>query len=180
MTVTLAGDAVVALLLVITIFYAAKLSRRLAVLRADKAELKALIESLAAASASAEGGIRALRAAAGNVGHELEARVQRAKSLREDLTYLSDRGAAIADRLEGSVRSRREEATVEPARPPAAETPRPTAPVRAAGETPRAVAVEPARTSKSQNVIHEMASRLAAAQPSRSERDLARALAGRR
>jgi hypothetical protein len=172
MTLTLVGDATVALLLVIMIFYAAKLSRRLAALRADKAELKALIDSLAAASASAEAGIRALKAAAGNVGQELEARVQRAKSLRDDLTYLSDRGATIADRLEGSVRSRREEAKVEPG-----EAPRPTAPARTSAEPP-APRREPGAGGPT--VIREMASRLAAAQASRSERDLARALAGRR
>ena len=165
MTLTLMSDAIVATLLVITIFYAARLSRRLAALRADKAELKTLVASLAAASASAEGGIRALKAAAGNVGQDLDAKVQRAKSLRDDLVYLADRAATAADRLESTLRPRPEA--------PAAEAPRPTA------AAPRPIVAEPKREAKG-NVIAEMVSRLAAAQPSRSERDLARALAGRR
>jgi Domain of unknown function (DUF6468) len=173
MTLTLASDAIVAFLLVVTIFYAARLSRRLAALRADKAELKALVASLAAASASAEGGIRALKAAAGNVGHDLDAKVQRAKSLRDDLVYIADRAATTADRLESTIRPRSEAHAPEAPRPRPVETPRPTA----AATRP----AEPKREAKgSLNLVQEMASRLAAAQPSRSERDLARALAGRR
>ena len=175
MTLTLASDAIVAFLLLVTIFYAARLSRRLAALRADKAELKALVASLAAASASAEGGIRALKAAAGNVGHDLDAKVQRAKSLRDDLVYIADRAQTTADRLESTIRPRSEAPATEAPRPRPVEAPRPTA------AATRPSPAEPKREAKgSLNLVQEMASRLAAAQPSRSERDLARALAGRR
>jgi hypothetical protein len=173
MTVTLAADLTVAVLLVITIYYAAKLSRRLSALRADKAALQTLVQSLTQASQSAEAGIRGLRSAAEESGRELQKKLQEAQGLRDDLAYMIDRGGSLADRMESSLRTRREERTSEPTRP---------RPVEAA---PRAAAPPPRREAKSgpTNFIQEMAARLApggAAAPSRAERDLLRALGGRR
>lgn len=164
MNTTLIADGTVAFLLVITIFYAAKLSRKLNALRADKAELHGLVQNLAAATRAAEAGVGGLKAAAGEISGLLERKVQDGQSLREDLAYMIDRGGGVADRLEGTLRTRREEPAraVEPLRAP------PEAPPR-----------REARTGAS-NPIHEMAARLAAGVPSRAERDLARALAGRR
>ena len=144
MSSTLIADGIVAFLLVVTIFYAAKLNRKLSALRADKTELQALVQSLAEASQSAEAGVMGLKAGAEEIGRLLAKKMQDAQSLREDLAYMIDRGGIVADRLEGSLRTRRE----------------------AKGSTA--------------NLIHHMASRLAASAPSRSERDLAQALAGRR
>jgi chromosome segregation ATPase len=174
MTVTLAADLTVAVLLVITIYYAAKLSRRLSALRADKAALQTLVQSLTQASQSAEAGIRGLRSAAEESGRELQKKLQEAQGLRDDLAYMIDRGGSLADRMESSLRTRREERTSEPTRPRPVET------------APRAAAAPPPRReakSGPTNFIQEMAARLApggAAAPSRAERDLLRALGGRR
>ena len=175
MTITLAADLVVAFLLVFTIYYAAKLSRRLSVLRADKAALQTLVQSLAQASASAEAGVKGLKATADEVGRELQRKLQAAQSLREDLAYMIDRGGTLADRMEVSLRPRREPPAPEPVRPRAPEAPRPLA------EAPKR---EPRQGAG--NFIQQMAARLApdtaaaAGAPSRAERDLLRALAGRR
>jgi hypothetical protein len=175
MTITLAADIVVAFLLVFTIYYTAKLSRRLSMLRADKAALQTLVQTLAQAAASAEAGVTGLKATAEEVGRELERKLQAAQSLREDLAYMIDRGGAVADRMEVSLRPRREPPAPEPARPRPTEVPRPPA------EAPR----REARLGGG-NFIQEMAARLApnpaapAGAPSRAERDLLRALAGRR
>lgn len=175
MSITLAGDLTVAFLLVITIYYAAKLSRRLSALRADKAALQSLVQSLTLASQSAEAGIRGLRAAAEEGGRELQKKLQEAQGLRDDLAYMIDRGGNLADRMASSLRPRREERAPEPMRPRPVE-----AAPRAAAEPP------PRREAKSgpTNFIQEMAARLApsgsVAAPSRAERDLLRALGGGR
>lgn len=170
MTLTIAADLTVSFFLVITIYYAAMLSRRLRALRADKTALKTLVQSLTEATQSAEAGIRGLKAIADETGRELQKKLQEAHSLREDLAYMIDRGGGVADRMETSLRPRRDEA--EAARPRPVEPPRPTeAPSRREAKSGPA------------NFIQEMAARLApnsSAAPSRAERDLLRALSGRR
>ena len=176
MSVTLAADIVVSFLLLFTIYYAAKLSRRLSALRADKAALKALVQSLTHASQSAEAGIRGLKSVAEESGRELQKKLQDAQSLRDDLAYMIDRGGGVADRMEASLRARREEPKAQPPRP---------RPVEAARMPEQPPQPQPRREARSgpANFIQEMAARLApsaSAEPSRAERDLLRALAGRR
>ena len=170
MTMTLFADTGVAILLAMTIYYAAKLSRRLNALRIDKAELQTLVQQLTQATQSAETGIRGLKTGAEEIAKQLDKRLQDAQSLRDDLAYMVDRGGVVADRLEVSLRSRRDE--------PKSET------VRARPiEAPGAIAEPPAKREPklgAGNFIQEMAQRLAPNGSSRSERDLLRALAGRR
>jgi hypothetical protein len=187
MTMTLAADLVVAILLVFTIYYVATLSKKLSALRADKAALQSLVQSLMQASASAEAGVKGLKATAEEMNRELTRKLQEGQALREDLTYMIDRGGTVADRMEVSLRPRREAARPEapppPARPRVVETARPRV-----VETAR-----PADTGRREpklgagNFIQEMAARLAPSAldtapetPSRAERDLLRALSGRR
>jgi chromosome segregation ATPase len=129
MTLALAADLIVAVLLIVTIGYSAVLNRRLAALRADKAELQALVEGLARTTASAGAGIATLKTAAETVGRELEARRAKAQALRDDLAYLVERGNSAADRLEGGIRAQRQ--AVRAAETPAALVP--TAPTPIAG-----------------------------------------------
>jgi hypothetical protein len=171
MSSTLIADGIVAFLLVITIFYAAKLSRKLSALRADKAALQALVQSLTDASQSAEAGVMGLKVGAEEIGRLLAKKMQDAQSLREDLAYMIDRGGIVADRLEGSLRTRREEPAPAPVRPRA---------VAAAPAQPPARPRREAPTGAAPSLIHQVAARLAGTAPSRSERDLAQALAGRR
>ena len=119
-------DALVAVLLVTTIAYAAVLNRRIAGLRAGRAEMEALIAGLTAAAAKAEGGIRGLKSASEEQGAQLQQHVDKAKALRDDLSYLLDRGDNLADKLAGSIRSSRQLAhQATPAPAVAAERARP-------------------------------------------------------
>ena len=152
MTLPVAGDLVVAILLIVTIVYAALLNRRLARLRSDKAELQALIQGLTAASHNAEAAVSALKSANDDIGRQLESKLGRAQGLRDDLAYMTERGTTLADRLEGAIRAGR-------------DTPAPEVP-----------ALKPARRADSAAVM----ARQPASPVSRSERDLLRALAGRR
>lgn len=172
MSLPLAADGIVSVFLLITICYAMILNRKLSALRADKGALKALVGQLAEASASAEAGVAGLRAAAHDIGRALEKKLHDAQSLRDDLGYMIERGGATADRLEGTIRTRREAATPEAAHPAQPERPR-AAPAPAL-KAPRS---EPAAAAK---FVEQMAARLAPPAPSRAERELLRALGGRR
>lgn len=159
MTPTLIGDLTVAFLLIATIGYVAVLNRRLGLLRKDKAKLEELIKGLNAASSNAQAGIQGLRQATDELGRGVEKELAAGRSLRDDLHYLIERGGSVADRLEGSIRARREES------PRLADVPAPRA--SAAGKVAQlhAGSDEPEpRTS----------------QISRAERELLRALGGRR
>ncbi len=157
MTATLIGDITVAILLIATIGYAAVLNRRLGVLREDRAKLEELIQGLNVASVNAQNGIAGLRKATDDVGRDLDKELAASRSLRDDLHYLIERGGAVADRLEGAIRTRRDEA---PRITEVAAAPRP-----ATGGK-----VAQLRTGTEE----------APSQISRAERELLRALGGRR
>ncbi|HEV2548467.1 MAG TPA: DUF6468 domain-containing protein [Stellaceae bacterium] len=143
-------------------------------LRRDKVALKALVTQLADASASAEAGVAGLRAAAHEIGRTLEKKLQDAQSLRDDLVYMIERGGTTADRLEGTIRTRREAATPEAAHPAQPERSRATP-----APAPKQLRSEPAAAAAAK-FVEQMAQRLAPAAPSRAERQLLRALGGRR
>lgn len=164
MTLTLIADALVASLLVATIGYVSLLNRRLGVLREDKAKLEELIRGLTAASESARAGIAGLKDAAGEIGKELQKRVAAGQALREDLTYLIERGGSVADRLEGTIRARRET----PPRAPGEE--RPSEPRTGASEKVATLRLEPEAEIPPRR----------GGQISRAERNLLRALGARR
>jgi len=163
MMLSLFGDAIVAVLLIATISYAAVLNARLAVLRGDRAKLEELVRGLTVAADRAEAGIAALKAAADDVGRRLEKRTEEGRGLREDLSYMIERGVAIADRLEGGIRARREDAAAE-APPERRREPKiELAPRAAPAPEPKPEATPAPRTNA----------------PSRAERELMRALSGR-
>jgi hypothetical protein len=102
-------------LLAATLFHALRLERALGVLRRDRATLEALVSTFNASTHQAEAGIERLRNAADGVGQQIARRIETATSLRDDLQYLTERGEAIANRIDGLVRA---------ARPLAPEAPR--------------------------------------------------------
>jgi uncharacterized protein DUF6468 len=109
MTLNIILDIVVAGLLLTTIAYAMLLSRRLGALRNDKQQLEALVASLDSSSQRAEAGIAALKEAAERIGRQLQERVDQGKALQTDLSYIIDLGGGVADRLEGTIRARRDD-----------------------------------------------------------------------
>jgi hypothetical protein len=114
MTLNIILDIVVAGLLLTTIAYAILLSRRLGALRNDKQQLEALVASLDTSSQRAEASITALKEAAERVGQQLQQRVDQGKALQGDLSYIIDLGGGLADRLEGTIRARRDDGRAAP------------------------------------------------------------------
>jgi hypothetical protein len=170
MTLNIILDVVVAGLLVATIAYAALLSRRLGALRNDKQQLEALVSSLDTSSQRAEGSIAALRETAERIGQQLQQRIDQGKALQGDLSYIIDLGGGLADRMEATIRTRRDEARAEqeaaPRRRVAGERPLDALRVRTSGEeVVPAIAADAARIADF---------------PSRAERLLRGALEARR
>jgi len=190
-------DVIVAALLVAVIVYAVRLSRRLAVLREDRAQLQEMIKGLQKATQQAEDAVGGLRLGAADAGRSLHEVVERAQALKADLLFITEKADAAADRLEAALRAQRD---VPAPAPVAAEAPQPARDPRrrpqrvemeaaaadakgaqsrlssllkqaeavpASRPTPPAVAPSPAEPER-------------AAPQSRAERDLLRALEGRR
>jgi uncharacterized protein DUF6468 len=209
MMLSFAGDAIVALLLIATIGYSVVLNRRLGTVRNDREKFEVLVRNLNAASHRAESAVAGLRLTAEELSRRLEKKVEEARALADDLTYMIERGGSIADKLANQIRAGRDELKpdlrsepkpaakpqprdvhiVEPVAPPqaarAAETPRAEAPRQA---TPRPAFVraearaEPIRVEPRVAVPASVAEPALdrATAPSRAERDLLRALAARR
>lgn len=110
MPYTLIIDIAVAVLLVVTIAYAITLNKRLMRLRKDKKDLENLAKTFGESTMRAEDNINHLR----TIAQALDIQMERAQSLRDDLTFLADRGGSTADRLENLVREARDDLGVTP------------------------------------------------------------------
>ena len=103
MTLSIALDILVAVLLVTTIAYAMLLNRRLSQMRKDRAALEKLAASFANATSRARESTLKLRGST----EDLRECTGRAGAIRDDLKFLIERATATADRLEDGVRSAR-------------------------------------------------------------------------
>lgn len=130
MTIPVLLDLLVAVLLALTIGYAAVLNRKLMRLREGEAELRQLIGSFNDSAARAQDSLKQIKGVVKLSEHafrvdpelarrELEPLVAHARRLAADLDLLIQRGESAADRIEGAPRAEG------PARlaPPANEVP---------------------------------------------------------
>jgi hypothetical protein len=97
-------ELVLIVLLSATLFQAFRLERALGVLKRDRASLEALVLDFNASTHQAESGIQRLRAAADSTGRQIETQLSRSISLKDDLSFLTERGDRLADRLDLLVR----------------------------------------------------------------------------
>ncbi len=102
MTFGLVLDALIIVLLGATIAYGVVLSRRLASLRARQSELQNLIETLNEATKHAEAGIAGLKSTAEQAGVGLQASIDKARWLNEELSFRMDRAGKSTDRGRGA------------------------------------------------------------------------------
>jgi cell division septum initiation protein DivIVA len=107
-------DLIIAVLLAATIAYAAVLNNKLNQLRKNRDDLAKLVGAFNDATARAEAGIPKLKRASEEASSTLIDRVEKAQSLRDDLAFMIERADAMANRLEGSVRTARGEAKPAP------------------------------------------------------------------
>jgi len=100
-------EGVLVLLLATTLFHAVRLERALGVLKRDRAVLEDLVAGFNDSTRAAEAGVERLRASTDGAGRQIARQIEQAQRLRDDLTFLSERGERLAERLEGAVRSAR-------------------------------------------------------------------------
>jgi hypothetical protein len=112
-------EVVLVVLLTATLFQAVRLERALGVLKRDRGELESLVAGFNASTRQAENGVERLRSAADGAGRQIERQIAASVSLKDDLSFLTERGDRLADRLDTLVRIARPLAT-EPATVPAA------------------------------------------------------------
>jgi hypothetical protein len=103
-------------LLAVTLFHAVRLQRALGVLKRDRVALAELVSGFNASTSQAEAGIDRLRAAADGVGRQMARQLDEARTLKDDLAFLAERGGELADRLDGLVRAGRS-LVLDPPRP---------------------------------------------------------------
>jgi hypothetical protein len=94
-------------LLAATLFHAIRLERALGVLKRDRASLEGLVATFNASTRAAETGVERLRNATDGAGRQIQRQIDTATTLKEDLTFLVQRGEGLADRLDDLVRSAR-------------------------------------------------------------------------
>ena len=101
-------DVLVAILLAVTIGYAVVLNKRLGKLRGDKMDLEKLATKFGESTSRAEESIENLRYTA----DLLQGGIDKAQTLKDDLSFLIDRGDQAADSLEDLVRRARDISSV--------------------------------------------------------------------
>lgn len=99
-TIAMALELTLTVLLAATLVYCIVLERRLAQVRQGQDGLKDMIAELNAAIAGAGASLRALKAAAGEAAATLDERLKRARAVADELSLLSSSGERIAERFD--------------------------------------------------------------------------------
>jgi uncharacterized protein DUF6468 len=100
-------DTLLVVLLTATLVHAIRLERALGVLKRDRAALEDLVTDFNASTRAAESGIELLRSATDGAGRQIQRQIDTATTLKDDLTFLVQRGEGLADRLDDVVRAAR-------------------------------------------------------------------------
>lgn len=103
-------EALVAVLLIVTVVFCIRLNGRLTRLRDAQEQLKSLLDGFAAATQKAEASVAELRRTCGELGAELQGKIDAARRLSDELSVMTQSGNDLADRLERDIMKRRERA----------------------------------------------------------------------
>lgn len=131
-------ESFIALLLVVTIGYCWRLSKRITLLHKSRQELNKFIQDFNTAIARAEHNIEELKVLGKEADVSLASHIEQAKYLTNDLSFLMEKGETVADNLEQQLEVARDmkpsHAALQP-RPPR-RTPLPAVPRRAPAAEP--------------------------------------------
>ncbi|WP_119301942.1 DUF6468 domain-containing protein [Dongia deserti] len=122
MSWSLIADGVVAVLLIATVIYIRRFSRRIAAIRESRGEFEKLIADLTKSTDQAASHLHQFKSAAEQVGKDLQARVDRVQGMAsefgrigDDLNLLAERAENAANRLETAIgKSRQNPMSVAP------------------------------------------------------------------
>lgn len=105
MSIGLLLEALVAILLLVTVGYCFVLNRRLSALRDGRDELKGLIETLSSSVTHAQVSVHELKTLGKAADAELRQSIDKATALGDELTILVELGNNVADRIANGPRS---------------------------------------------------------------------------
>jgi hypothetical protein len=100
--VSLIVEGTLAALLVATIFFCARLEKRIRLLRADQTGLAGTISALNSAIGAAQVSLAGLKTAAREADEKLAKNVSQARALADELALLSSAGERVATRFEAA------------------------------------------------------------------------------
>ena len=176
-------DGTLALLLVITIGYCSKLSRRIRTLQDGRSELAEMITRFDKSTERATAAMAELQTVSKKITEGLQLKIDKANFLADDLAFLIEKSSKLATQLEQLQKQRSEpaKAAFSPATSFAAQTfepvahertqPKPAAPAKSGLEQLIAASGQP--QSPSVASIEAMLQKLAAPPPSAAKRPLA-------
>ncbi|NBO20284.1 MAG: hypothetical protein EBV03_13905 [Proteobacteria bacterium] len=102
-------DIVIAVLLCTTIVYAFILNKRLQALRADREDMENLIRKFHDATTKADSSIKGLKQSSQDLSADLQEKIIRARALRDEMTFMLERGELLANQIDGSISASRNE-----------------------------------------------------------------------
>ncbi len=111
-------EGTVSVLLVAVIVYAIKLNRRILALRSQEGELKDMISQFNDAALQAEASVGHLKTAGMESERNLRATIERAQAMRDDLSFVIERGGNMSNRVERSIERSRDRQPAKPVRTP--------------------------------------------------------------
>lgn len=101
-TIGLILDGVMVVLLALTIISVWVLAGRLRYIRDSRQQFEGMIRSFDEATKRADGGLKALQAAASKSGEGLQSQLDRARALRDELSIMIESADSLARRLEAA------------------------------------------------------------------------------
>lgn len=104
---TLILDGMVALLLGVTIYYCGKLNKRIRVLQDSKSELAQLIMKFDESTQQATRSIHEIHSASKKINESIQAKLDKANYIADDLAFMIERGNKLADQMEGQISATR-------------------------------------------------------------------------
>lgn len=107
MTFTLIVDLIVIGLLGATLVYALRLNKQLSSLYQARGELQTFLEGFTGSLTKAESSMQALRSTGETTFSAVHEALSKAQALRDDLSYLVERGETIASHLDEAIREAR-------------------------------------------------------------------------
>lgn len=127
-------ELILVALLGVTLVHAVRLERALRILRQDRTALGEAIAGFDDSARQAEAGIGRLQSATAESAQLLGRRLDQGAMLKDDLAFLIERGEAVADRLDGLVRTGRTVTASPSHTPPPASAAEPVPKVRSQAE----------------------------------------------
>ncbi len=101
-------------LLIATICYAYTLNRRIQLIHSNRDELGTLLNGFTSSLERAEVSVEKLKTSGYDAIATLKTSLEEARTIRDDLQFLVDRGEEIANQLENGIRKKRETNNVKP------------------------------------------------------------------